>query len=128
VAFNSGFEAVINVNSNDISAYTEKVQVDVKRNDQKLPRLGANQVARLVGPAETEIKLEGWVDPALTAVLFPLAVDSPPTLVPISYQPEGAAGTDTRTGNGYVLDYMEETDAKDPAKWSATIVVNGDWA
>lgn len=128
MSFSPGFEAVVSINNTDISAYTEKVAVSSKRTAMKLPRLGGNQVARLVGPTETELKLEGWIDPTVTNVFFPLITDGSPATVPIEYKPEGAGGTDTRTGTGYILDYDEDTDAKNPAMWKATVVVNGDWA
>ena len=128
MAFSAGYDAVILVNSVDISAYTEKVTAAIKRADMQLPRLGANQVARLVGPAQTDLTMNGWIDPAVTAVFHPLSIATAPATVPISYKPEGTLGADTRTGTAYLLDYDEETDAKNPAMWTAHLVVNGDWA
>jgi hypothetical protein len=127
MAFLPGYDAIIIIGGTDLSAYTEKVTASVKRADQKLPRLGANQVARLVGPPETELKINGWFDPVVAALLFPLSVAAIATKVPVSYQPQGGAGP-TRTGTAYVLDYDDETDAKNPGMWTATLVVDGDWA
>ena len=51
-----------------------------------------------------------------------------PLLVPIAYNQQPANGGATRTGTGYVLDYDEPVDAKNPGDWTATIVVDGNWA
>jgi hypothetical protein len=125
--FASGYVAIIAVAGTDISQFTEKVSASVKRADHQLPRLGGFQIARLVGPPQTELKLNGWFDPIVDGVLFPLAIAPIPTLQAISYTPQGTTGP-THTGTGYLLDYDSETDAKNPGTWTATIVVDGNWA
>lgn len=120
MAFSSGNVAIVSVNGTDVSAFFEKATMTAKRTDLKLPRLGSNGVARLVGPREVEFKCSFWIDPTVTAVLFPLINTDPPATFSVVYEPEG--GGDTRTCTCYMMDYEEDSDAKEANKGTCTMV------
>lgn len=124
VGFKTGNIAIFSFNGTDISAYTESVSPTVKRDDHKLPRIGGNAVARLVGEVESEFKVKGWFDSVVDTLFTAELADTDPTAKAISWQPQGADGT-TWTGVGQLVTYDPDTDASKPGSWSATISVDG---
>ncbi len=124
MAFKTGNIAIFSFNGTDISAYTESVMPTVKRDDHKLPRIGGNAVARLVGEVESEFKLKGWFDSVVDSLFTAEIATADPTAKAISWQPQGAGGP-TWSGVGQLVTYDPDTDASKPGSFTATVSVDG---
>jgi hypothetical protein len=126
MAFSAGFDALINVNATDISAYTTSVKFSPARKDFDLPVLGANPVKSMVGPVKTLIDLSGFIDPAATGVFTALMAQTVPVAVAVIYEPQGSTtGLPKRTCNAFCVDFAEDTESEGPGKWTAKLAVDG---
>jgi len=126
MAFSAGFDAVINVNATDISAYTTSVKFTPARKDFDLAVLGAAPVKTMVGPTKTIVDLAGFIDPAATAVFTALMAQTIPLSVAVIYSPQGiTTGLLRRTFNAFCVDFAEDTPSEGPGKWTAKLAVDG---
>jgi hypothetical protein len=126
MAFSAGFDAVINVNATDISAFTTSVKFSPARKEYDLEVLGANPVHALVGPVKTMIDLAGFIDPSASGVFTTQMAQATPTSVAIIYSPQGSTtGLPKRTCNAFVQEYGEDTASNGAGKWTAKLAVDG---
>lgn len=126
MAFSAGFDAVINVNSTDISAYVKDVKFSPARKDYDLPTLGGTPVKSMVGPVKTMIDIQGFVDPTATGVFTTQMAQTTPTSVAVIYEPQGTTtGLPRRTCNAFVVSYDEHSPSEGPAEFTAKLAVDG---
>src|SRR5947209_12192974 len=126
MAFAAGFDAVINVNATDISAYVKDVKFSPARKDFDLPVLGGNPVKSMVGPVKTVIDIQGFVDPTATGVFTALMAQATPASVAVIFEPQGATvGLPKRTCNAFAISYDEHTPSEGPAEFTAKLAVDG---
>jgi hypothetical protein len=125
VPFEPGFTAQFSFNGTDISAFTKAVKFNRQRKEFKLSRLGGNQIAKLVGPVDNMITLNGWQSSEVATLLTAEQdVTVAPTSKAVVYKPQGTNGG-TRSCNAFLITYDEDTDADQAGTWSATLAVDG---
>lgn len=131
MSFSHGNQAVFKLDNaggtlTDYSAYIHNVEMPIERDDTELPVIGGGAVSRLVGPYKSTIKVEGWYDPTIDAVLGAAIVAATPATKTWEYAPAGtASGLPKYTGEAYLMNYEPDTDAEDAAEWSIELVVDG---
>lgn len=126
MAFSAGYDAVINVNATDISAYVKDVKFAPARKDFDLPVLGANPVKSMVGPVKTIIDIQGFIDPAATGVFTALMAQTVPASVVAFFSPQGStSGLPRRTCNAFCISYDEHTPSEGPGEFTAKLAVDG---
>src|ERR1043166_7050397 len=123
--FEPAYVATLSFNGTDISAYVKNVKFNRQRKEFKLPRLGGNQIAKLVGPVDNMITMTGWITTEVTS-LFTAEQDVTvaPTSKAVIYKPQGSTGP-TRTCNAFLINYDEDTDADQAGTWTASLAVDG---
>jgi hypothetical protein len=125
--FSAGYSAFFEFAGVDISASVKDVKLQRQRKELKLPRIGGNQVAKIVGPVDNTLRLTGWIEPTVTN-LFTADQDvtTPPVSQAFVYGPQGnVGGLIRRTGQGFLINYDEDTDAENGGMWTAEIAVDG---
>src|SRR6266851_3173597 len=123
--FSAGYVATFSFNETDISAFVKSVKFNRQRKEFKLPRLGGNQVAKLVGPVDNMISLQGWAD-EVVQTLFTAEQDvlTPPTAKGFVYGPSGADGPQ-RSGIAFLITYDEDSESEQANTWTASLAVDG---
>ena len=130
MAFSYGNIAVLELDNasgtiTDVSAYVSSVGLTIDRDTTDLPRLGGNQVAKLVGPPGSEFSVEGWYDPTIDTILGVWQLEANQTARTIFYGPAGSATSAIKySGEVFLSTYDPDTSASDAASWSATFLVD----
>lgn len=124
MAFSPGYDATFSVGGTDISAFLKSVKFSPARKDYELPVLGGGQVHRMVGPVSTVIDLEGYQDHTVTTIFTGALSQAVPTSSAFSYSPQGAGGG-VRSGNAFIVDFIETTSADGAGTWTAKMAVDG---
>src|SRR5919202_4425132 len=132
-AFSSGNVAVFKMDVTegavavtDISQYIQSVKLDQDKKAQKLPIIGGNGVKKMVGPTDNTVEVKGWYHPTVVAAFSSYMSDTTPTTRKIEYGPQGTtAGNDKVTGNVFIVKFAPDTDAENPASFTATLEVDG---
>jgi hypothetical protein len=124
MAFSSGNIATFSIGGSDISAYTTSVDVDIKRDIKDVKPIGGAPASKVVGPYAGTVSLAGGYDPALDAIMSPLALATTPATSAFSHKPTGAGGR-TIAGVAYVASFKVSTPGDDTAKWTAELAVAG---
>lgn len=124
MAFAPGYVATFSFGGTDISAYLSDVKFSPARKQDDLPVLGGGAVSTIVGPVKTEIDLQGFIDPTVTALFTAKMAETTPTVGACVYRPQGGSNP-SRTGSGFVAMYDEDTPSEGPGKWTAKIHING---
>jgi hypothetical protein len=78
VGFSIGDVATFTLGAADYSEYISNVEFEGKRDSKKLPRLGSNPIAKLPGPRDDSLTVEGYNHPTLTDAVMALYVASVP--------------------------------------------------
>jgi len=132
MAFSSGNVAIFRMDSTaggaltDISAYISKVTFPFERKSTDLPRLGGNATAKLTGPVNGTISLEGWYDPTIENIFRTAMTEATAVSRSYEYSQQGSAtGLLYNTGEVLVTSYEDETGAEDPATWKAELTIDG---
>lgn len=124
MVFSPGYSATFSFGGTDLSAYIKDVKFSPKRKKFPLPVLGGNAVKAMVGPVETDIDIQGFIDPTATAFFTTHMAEAVPTTGAAVFRPAGAAGG-TRTCTAFVIDYQENTPSEGPGEWTAKLGVDG---
>lgn len=124
MAFLPGSAATFSFGGTDISQYVEDVKFHPMRKSNDLPVLGGLPVRKLMDPTSSEIDVSGWIDPTVTALFTTHMSEATPTTSVCIYRPQGGSNP-SRTGNGFVTDYQEDTAATGPGKFTAKIEIDG---
>lgn len=122
--FAPGYIATFSYNGTDISAYLKDVKFSPARKNDDLPVLGGGAVSVIVGPVKTEIDLQGFIDPTVTAVFTAKMAETTPTASTAVYRPQGGSNP-SRTGSAFCAMYDEDTPSEGPGTWTAKLHVNG---
>lgn len=123
MAFQPGYVATFSYNGTDISAFLSDVKFSPARKNDDLPVLGGGAVSVIVGPVKTEIDLQGFIDPTVTAVFTAKMAEATPTASTAVYHPQGTGPS--RTASAFCAMYDEDTPSQGPGKWTAKLHVNG---
>ncbi len=122
--FAPGFTATISFGGTDISQYVEDVKFHPMRKADDLAVLGGNPIQKIVGPVGTEVDINGFIDPTVTALFTTHMNEATPTSGTMVYRPQGGT-TPSRTGAAFVTDYQEDTASTGPGKWTVKLEING---
>lgn len=122
--FAPGASATFSFGGTDISQYTNDVKFHPTRKSTDLAVLGGNAVRKMVDQPSTEIDVDGFIDPTVTALFTTHMNETVPTTAACIYRPQGGT-TPSRTGSGFLTDYQENTAATGPGKWTAKVEIDG---
>jgi len=124
VPFGPGFTATLVVGGTDISLFIKDVKYNAARKEYDLPVLGGGTVRTLVGHVKSTIDIQGWLSSEIQAVFAPRMAETVPVAQTVVFRPQGAADG-SRTGSGFVVDYMEHPPAEGPGEFTAKIGFDG---
>lgn len=126
MSFVHGKNTVIDVDSNDISAFVNSSEWNRVADDHDTTGYGADSHAYEGGLLNATLTMSGTYESGVTgpkAVIEPLLA----TKVPFIRQPEGAgSGLPQETGTALVKSYVETNPVAGMITWSAELKVSGD--
>jgi hypothetical protein len=124
VAFSHGSNAVMTINSVDLSEYINSTSQEMEAETAEVTTLGKTAKNYIPGLEDGTISADGPFDPALDAAIDAMRR----TLVPFVYQPQGtASGLPKYTGNCILTSYSIETPVDDAGSWEAEWQISDGW-
>jgi len=124
MAFSHGTNAVITINSVDISEYCNTSSQEMETETAEVTTLGKTAKNYIPGLEDGTISAEGPFEPTMDAAIEAMRR----TLVPFVYQPQGTApGLPKYTGTCILTKYSIETPVDDAGTWEAEWQISDGW-
>lgn len=124
MAFSHGTNAVITINSVNLSIYSNKVGQDMSTDTAETTTLGKTAKNYIPGLEDGTISLSGPFDVPLDTAINAMRR----ILVPFIYQPQGTTtGLPKYTGNCILTKYKLEDSTDDAGTWEAEFQITDGW-
>jgi hypothetical protein len=125
MAFAIGSATVV-IDGNDISQYVDNVDFDISSDIKTFQPVGGFAATKQPGNYSGTASLKGANDPALEAILAPLALASPKVLKTFVYRPNGTGGsTRAISCSVYVASFRVSSPGDNFATWTSDLAVSG---
>lgn len=125
MAFAIGSATVV-LDGNDISQYVDNVDFDITSDIKSFQPIGGNPAVKQPGNYSGTATIKGNNDPALEAIIAPLALASPKVLKTFVYRPNGSGGgTRAVACNVYVASFRLSSPGDNFSTWTSDLAVSG---
>lgn len=125
MAFAIGSATVV-LDGNDISQYVDNVDFAISSDIKTFQPIGSNPATKQPGNYSGSATLKGANDPALEAIIAPMALAQPKTLKTFVYRPNGSGGgTRAIACNVYVASYRPASPGDNFATWTSDLAISG---
>lgn len=131
MAFRHGSKAQISINSVDLSAFSDNLELSISPETADVTGFGSTWRNHIPGLIGAELTVSGNYDPTETsgpadAILDAITAQLSAGYVAVVDKPGGtASGQRTNSFNAIVSNYTETSAVDDKITWSATLTVTG---
>ena len=126
MSFVLGKDAIVSVNSQDLSSFVTDYDITRTTDSIDTTTLGKNSHTKLGGLKDGTITLNGIMDGAGTTTPDVKIGDALGTVVAFSIDPGSSSAP--YTGNVLIQSYKESAAVADVVRWTATLEITGDVA
>jgi hypothetical protein len=126
MAFSPGSDAVITVNSVDLSEFLTGFNFDTKRETMRKKVLGNNPDVVVPLTPATSGTMDGLLDETAIAAFQTFMEDDTPASLPLTYAPQGVSGI-TWAGVALFSNFHVESPSDDLSAFSVDWDINGTW-
>lgn len=125
MAFAIGSGSVV-IDGQDISQYVDNVDFDISSDIKTFQPIGGNPATKQPGNYSGSATMKGANDPALEAILAPMALAQPKGLKTFVYRPNGSGGSTRAVGcNVYVASFRLSTPGDNFTTWTSDLAISG---
>lgn len=125
MAFAIGSATVV-LDGSDISQYVDNVDFDIISDIKTFQPIGGGAATKQPGNYSGSATLKGANDPALEAIIAPLALASPKVLKTFVYRPNGSGGSTRAVAcNVYVASFRLSSPGDNFATWTSDLAISG---
>lgn len=125
MAFAIGSGTVV-IDGNDISQYVDNVDFAITSDIKTFQPIGSNPATKQPGNYSGSATMKGANDPALEAILAPMALAQPKTLKTFVYRPNGTGGSTRAVGcSVYVASFRLSSPGDNFTTWTSDLAISG---